>query len=509
MGTLKELILDERLESRVRAAEREKTPPAPQLVRRKPFALAEVEGLVSPGALRRDAIYRRSLIAADVVAAAFALYVSVVGFGGASLEPAMLLALPIVVLLGKLLGLYDRDELVFHKSTLDEAPQHFQLGGFYTLLAWLLAPTLIEGPFERHTAVALWGTAFIATSLMRFSARELARRVAPAERCLIIGRSGTRMRLAGKLTAARPGTEVVGYLPLEDERRKHDRWHGSERRRRTLAMEDLPEIVRQLDVHRVIIIPGDAGSDTMVEAVSRAKASGVKVSILPRLFEVVGSSVEFDDIDGVTVLGVRRFGLSRSSAAIKRGMDMVLAALGLVLLAPLMLAIALAIKLDTRGPVFYRQRRIGRDGKPFRMIKFRSMVVNADELKPALHEFNVAGDGIFKVIDDPRVTRVGRLLRRLSIDELPQLVNVLRGEMSLVGPRPLVPTEDERVDGRFRRRLRLVPGMTGPWQILGPARVPLTEMVGIDYLYGANWSLWLDIKILLRTVGHVLARKGI
>ena len=511
MGTLRELIIDERLEGRVRAAERTRLPaPAPALrPRRRPFDLPEVEGLVSADARKRDAVYRRSLIAADVLAAVAATYLAVVAIGGAALRPAALIGLPIVVVLGKLLGLYDRDELVFHKSTLDEAPKHFQLGGFYALLAWLLAPSVIDGSFERSAGIALWVGAFLSTTAFRFTAREVARRTAPAERCLIIGRSGTRMRLAGKLTAARPGTEVVGYLPLEDERRKHDHWNGNERRRRTLGMTDLHEIVRQLDVHRVIIIPGDAGSDTMVDAVSRAKASGVKVSILPRLFEVVGSSVEFDDIDGVTVLGVRRFGLSRSSAFIKRAMDVVCAGAGLLLMAPLFAVIALAVKLGSRGPVFYRQWRIGRDGRPFRMIKFRSMVEHADELKPALQEFNVAGDGIFKVVDDPRITRVGRLIRKLSLDELPQLINVVRGEMSLVGPRPLVPNEDERVDGRFRRRLRLVPGMTGPWQILGPTRVPLTEMVGMDYLYGANWSLWLDVKILLRTVGHVLARRGV
>jgi exopolysaccharide biosynthesis polyprenyl glycosylphosphotransferase len=421
----------------------------------------------------------------------------------------MLLALPVVVLLGKLLGLYDRDELVFHKSTLDEVPHLFQLAGLYTLLAWLLAGTLIEGEFTRSAGLALWLAAFLLTASFRFTARELARSIAPAERCLIIGRSGTRMRLAGKLTAARPSTEVVGYLPLEDERRGRVGWKGADRRRRALGLDDMPELVRQLDVHRVIIIPGEASGDTLVDAVARAKASGVKVSILPRMFEVVGSSVEFDDIDGVTVLGVRRFGLGRSSERVKRMMDLALATLGLVVLAPLLAAAAIAIKLESRGPVFYRQWRIGRDGKPFRMVKFRSMVQNADELKDALAELNVAGGGLFKIVDDPRITRVGRFIRKLSIDELPQLFNVLHGEMSLVGPRPLVPAEDDRVDGRFRRRLRLVPGMTGPWQILGPARVPLTEMVGIDYLYGANWSLWLDIKILLRTLGHVLSRRGL
>jgi lipopolysaccharide/colanic/teichoic acid biosynthesis glycosyltransferase len=143
------------------------------------------------------------------------------------------------------------------------------------------------------------------------------------------------------------------------------------------------------------------------------------------------------------------------------------------------------------------------------MIKFRSMIDGADALKAALMERSVAGDGLFKIADDPRITRVGRILRKASLDEVPQLINVVRGEMSLVGPRPLIPDEDNRINGRFRRRLRLVPGMTGPWQILGPMRVPLTEMVGIDYLYGANWSLWADVKILIRTVGHVLSRRGV
>jgi exopolysaccharide biosynthesis polyprenyl glycosylphosphotransferase len=508
MTTLQELILDERLESRVRAAGRRHAagsarPPHGE------FAFPEVEGLVSPGAYKRDAVYRRSLVMADVIAAALALYFAIVEAGGAALRPQVLLALPIVILLGKLLGLYDRDELVFHKSTLDEAPQHFQLAGFYTLLTWLLAPVVVDGAFSRSAGLSLWLAAFLMTSVFRFAAREIARHIAPEERCMIIGRSGTRMRLAGKLTAARPSTEVVGYLPLEDERRAHARWKGADRRRRALEIEDLPELVRQLDVHRVIIIPGEADNETMIDSISRAKASGVKVSILPRMFEVVGSSVEFDDIDGVTVLGVRRFGLHRSSARIKRMMDLVLASIGLLIMSPLLAAVAIAIRIETRGPVFYRQWRIGREGRPFQMVKFRSMVRDADVLKEGLASLNVAGGGLFKVVDDPRITRVGRFMRKLSIDEVPQLINVIHGEMSLVGPRPLVPDEDDRVDGRFRRRLRLVPGMTGPWQILGPTRVPLTEMVGIDYLYGANWSLWLDIKILLRTVGHVLRRQGL
>src|SRR4051812_3207236 len=422
MATLQDLVLDERLESRVRAAERRRERARPVAAPESTaFGFPEVEGLVSPGAYRRDAIYRRSLVVADVLAAAIAGYFSVAEVAGASLQPSMLLALPIVVLLGKLLGLYDRDELVFHKSTLDEAPHHFQLAGLYTLLTWLLSPLLIAGAFTRSAGAALWLAAFLLTSSFRFTARELARAVAPAERCMIIGRSGTRMRLAGKLTAARPSTEVVGYLPLEDERRAHASWKGADRRRRALGLDDLHELVRQLDVHRVIIIPGEADGDTLVDAVSRAKASGVKVSILPRMFEVVGSSVEFDDIDGVTVLGVRRFGLGRSSERVKRMMDLVGAAFGLIVLSPLFAIVAIAIKLDTRGPVFYAQSRVGRDGRRFKMVKFRSMVANADDLKAQLAEMNVAGGGLFKVVDDPRITRVGRFIRKASIDELPQL----------------------------------------------------------------------------------------
>jgi lipopolysaccharide/colanic/teichoic acid biosynthesis glycosyltransferase len=207
----------------------------------------------------------------------------------------------------------------------------------------------------------------------------------------------------------------------------------------------------------------------------------------------------------MTMLGIRRFGLARSSRLLKRSFDICVGSLVLVALGPLFLGIALAILLDSRGSIFFRQVRVGRDGKHFRIFKFRSMVADAEDQKESLRALNEAGDGLFKITDDPRVTRVGRFLRRTSLDELPQLLNVLRGEMSLVGPRPLVVDEDAKVIGLDRSRLHLTPGMTGPWQVLG-VRVPMQEMVGIDYLYVANWSLWLDLKVLLRTVRHVVRR---
>jgi lipopolysaccharide/colanic/teichoic acid biosynthesis glycosyltransferase len=158
--------------------------------------------------------------------------------------------------------------------------------------------------------------------------------------------------------------------------------------------------------------------------------------------------------------------------------------------------------------VFFSQKRIGRQGEVFSMLKFRSMVVGADSVKDALRALNEAQGGLFKIDEDPRVTPVGRLMRRTSLDELPQLLNVLRGEMSLVGPRPLVPDEDALIEGWQRRRLAVKPGMTGLWQIFGSARIPMQEMVKIDYLYGANWSIWLDMKILLRTIPYILGRHG-
>jgi lipopolysaccharide/colanic/teichoic acid biosynthesis glycosyltransferase len=173
-----------------------------------------------------------------------------------------------------------------------------------------------------------------------------------------------------------------------------------------------------------------------------------------------------------------------------------------------MIAIAIAIKLDSSGPVFFEQIRVGRNGGRFAILKFRSMVRRADELKPTMLHLNEA-EGLFKIAEDPRVTRVGRLLRRSALDELPQLLNVWRGDMSLVGPRPLVVDEDAKIRGLDRSRLSLTPGMTGHWQVLGSSRIPLQEMVAIDYLYVAHWSLWNDVKLLLRTVPLVLSRRGV
>jgi len=218
--------------------------------------------------------------------------------------------------------------------------------------------------------------------------------------------------------------------------------------------------------------------------------------------------VALDDVGGMPLMGVRGYGLTQSSRLLKRSLDVCGSLTALVLMAPLFVGMALAVKLTSRGPVLFRQKRVGRNGRHFNLLKFRTMYDGADEQKPGLRALNEA-DGLFKIANDPRVTSIGRVLRRTSLYELPQLVNVLRGEMSLVGPRPLVVEEDSRIQGWLRRRLDVTPGMTGIWQVLGSARIPLNEMVKLDYLYRANWSLWLDIKILIRTVPFVLARRGL
>ncbi len=193
----------------------------------------------------------------------------------------------------------------------------------------------------------------------------------------------------------------------------------------------------------------------------------------------------------------------------KRGVDIVGSLLALILLSPLWLLIAVMIKIDSHGPVLFRHRRVGRNAVPFEMRKFRTMVKDADHHKLSLLHLNEAGDGLFKIERDPRVTRFGRFLRSTSLDELPQLLHVLTGKMSLVGPRPLVPEEDERIEGAQRSRLTMRPGMTGVWQVAGASRIPLSEMAVLDAEYVENWSPWGDLKLLFGTVPHVVRRRGI
>ena len=443
----------------------------------------------------REAITRRLLAVADAAAVMVVLFVILNRFGLWAGGIAAAVSVPAVLVVFYLAGLYNRDEVRLGHTTLDEAPLLLQLTGLLTLGTAILLPAAGHGSLGRVGLVALWFASFVAVLCTRTCARGIVRRILTPERCLVVGEMAQAERIRDKIATSAASAEVVGCVPMT--------------RSEVAGLAD-PETIRavaeEVGAHRLIIAgtAADAGSTELVRA---AKAVDVHISVSPQMFDVVGSAVSFDDLEGMMMLGVSRFALPRSSRRLKRALDLVASTIGLVLLSPILAAIALAIRIDSDGPVFFRQTRVGRDGDRFSIVKFRSMVADADQRKEALRPSGGAeGNGLFKLTHDPRITRLGSFLRKTSLDELPQLFNVFRGEMSLVGPRPLVVDEDSQIVGLRRGRLHLTPGMTGPWQLLRN-RVPLEEMVEIDYLYVATWSLWQDLKILVRTVAHV-ARRG-
>jgi exopolysaccharide biosynthesis polyprenyl glycosylphosphotransferase len=468
--------------------------PGPRPMAGSASGAVSIEEGTPPSVLRREARHRRLLGLADAVAVTVALLIVLNVIGSDHAAMVALASMPLVILPFKIAGLYDRDDLRLVHSTLDEVPQLMQLTALFALGVTILQSVMVRGTLGGDQIAGLWLVAFTTIVIGRSLARWLAGRTSPLERCLVIGEPERALRIRERLAASRARAVVVASLPLAAEDVEGLGASGAIR-----------ELVRELDVHRIVVAPSGSDATGTVGMIRIAKAVGVRVSVLPRMFEVVGSAVEFDDIDGMTMLGLRRFGLSQSSRLLKRAFDLVATTIGMVLVAPIMGLIAVAIRLDSKGSVIFRQVRVGRDGRHFSICKFRTMVIDAEARKEELRAHNEAGLGLFKITNDPRVTRVGRFLRRTSLDELPQVFNVIRGEMSLVGPRPLVVDEDAQVLGLDRSRLHLTPGMTGPWQVLG-TRVPMQEMVGIDYLYVANWTLWLDVQILLRTVQHILRR---
>jgi len=448
-------------------------------------------------AARRDAVFRRLLVAADVAAATFGL-AAVTAVGGDRLTAASVVVVPLVVALSKMLGLYDRDELVLSKASLPEAPGLFQLSTLYAIAIWLLESVVFVGALEKVQFVGLGVVVFAVALLGRTVARQLAARLTPPERCLVVGSQFAHRRLEERLGMSKPQHAAELVLRVDLDRREVDE----------LTSGGLRKLVESNYIDRIIVIPGITESDLLLDVIREAKSLGIKVNLLPRFSEVLGSSMIVDEIYGMTMLAVRRFGLNRSSQLVKRGFDLMVGGLSLLAMTPLLLMIAIAIRLESPGGIFFRQTRVGRRGKSFRILKFRTMVVDADAMKEELRHLNES-QGLFKMTQDPRITRVGGWLRRTSMDELPQLLNVLRGDMSLVGPRPLVPEEDRQIEGWYRERLNLAPGMTGQWQVLGSSRIPLQEMVAIDYLYVANWSLWTDVQYLLRTIPHVVMGRGL
>ena len=465
-----------------------------------PVLLADTSA--PPSIRRRDQTYWIAVALADVMAALLVVAVSTAwvptsGLGWSALSVAVLLPL-----VNAASGLYTRDARVLNKNTLDEAPAIFSAATTTTVLAFLFQSLVLSEPLGAKVVGLIWIGLTITVPAYRIIARVTVRRWLPPERTLVMGDAWETRRIADKLGhAVGLKNELVGVVPLADAGIPGAGPSGA-------GFRSFAATVKRLDVHRVLISAGTGAPQLELEAIQAAKALGVKVSVLPRVLEAVGSSASYDYVDGITVLGVPRFGIASGARVVKRTFDIIGSTLIVLVALPAIVAIALAVKLTSPGPIFFRQTRIGRDGEAFSMLKFRSMYDGAHKHQHSLREHNEQEDGLFKMADDPRMTRVGKVLRRTSLDELPQLLNVLRGDMSLVGPRPLVPHEDEQIHGWHRRRLHLTPGMTGPWQVLGSSRIPMDEMVTIDYLYATNWSLWSDIKIILRTIGTVFAFRG-
>ncbi len=350
--------------------------------------------------------------------------------------------------------------------------QHFTTFGLYLVAAIAIA-TMIS--------LLRWSYETLTGSLMRsFGVRR---------RVLLVGDEGQSAHLRDTIGASRSGIdyEFAGHVPFG------------------------PEVLSALQAEHLdeVIVADDGIDETeLLEIVDQAHRRGVRVRIAPRTTQLLVDRGEYVPGQAVPIFDVRPPILAGADWALKRTFDLVVATLIVVIGLPLWLLIALLIKLTSRGPVFYADERVGLGERSFRMLKFRTMVAGAAGKQASLEQANEATGALFKIRNDPRVTTVGRVLRRFSIDEIPNVINVLRGQMSLVGPRPLPLRDYGRLEPWHRRRSNVLPGMTGLWQIAGRSDLTFDDLVRLDFYYLENWSLWLDLTILVRTIPAVLGRRG-
>jgi exopolysaccharide biosynthesis polyprenyl glycosylphosphotransferase len=458
-------------------------------------------------ARRRGAVLTRMLYSGDALAAFLAATVAVAILGEFTSE-----GLTFILCAGLLwpfaafsIGMYRSDQLATWASAVSDVPRGFVA---ILLITWPLFG--IASLLGLDQTITLTFLTVAATATFAATARALVRASlhrAPdlRQRTLIVG-SGV---VAGQVVKKLQNNDQFGLIPVgivDDE--VHDigspdlPWLG--------RISDLDKIIKAQGIDRVIITFTRASHEELLEAIRACRDASVAVDVVPRLFEFLDGVRALDQIGGLPLLSIGVPVMASTSMAAKRGLDVVGSAALIAIFSPVMIGAAIAIKLESRGPIFFRQLRAGRGNKSFKLVKFRSMYTNAEERKLELDEMNEADDGVmFKIKEDPRVTRVGRVIRRFSIDELPQLFNVFRGEMSLVGPRPLIFPETAALEEHWHlRRLELRPGITGPWQVYGRSQSPFQEMVRFDYQYVAGWSLARDIEILLATLPAVMSGRG-
>jgi len=350
-------------------------------------------------------------------------------------------------------------------------------------------------------------TIFLSLSRLgkRSARNQLRRRGLGVDRLLIVG-AGEVGRTVMRNIVAQPslGFQIVGFVDDDPDK-------GSTDIGRFKALgntANIPKLVKVQDIDEVIITLPWMYHRKIVSIIAQCEREQVRVRIVPDIFQMTLSHLDTVDLGGIPMIGVREVSISSSQRLFKRAMDVVLSLMALIVALPIFLVIALAIKLDSVGPVIFAQIRVGKNEQLFACYKFRSMKASAEEEKGELLDRNEVDGPIFKIRDDPRITQVGRFLRRTSIDELPQLFNVLMGHMSLVGPRPALPSEVQRYQPWHKRRLEVPPGLTGLWQVSGRSELTFDEQVLLDLYYIENWSPVLDVQILLRTLPKVLLGEG-
>ncbi|HJU37620.1 MAG TPA: sugar transferase [Gaiellaceae bacterium] len=430
------------------------------------------------------------LAAGDVFAIAAAAVI--VGLWGSGPGAALLLVLsaPIWIVTAKLAGLYDRDHRTLRHLTVDELPW---------LVVWTLSSTalltLLVTPFpaldlSSDDRLLVWGTALGLGFTFRAGMRAIWRSATAPQRVLIVGDGPLAQAVVRKL-------ELFPDIHAEIAGRVENC---------SVLHERLDEFGENVD--RIVIACSELSEDLLERLLPFCRLRAVKLTVVPPTRGMFGTATHLTHIAELPLLDYNTWDISRTTVALKRVFDVVVASLGLVAAFPLFLVVGLATLLDSGLPIFFRQTRGGQRARPFQMLKFRTMVRDAEARLPSLVRFDELADPMFKLKADPRVTRVGRLLRRTSLDELPQLINVLRGEMSIVGPRPEQVDLVERYAPEHRFRLHVKPGITGPMQVYGRGELTFDERLAVEREYVENLSLARDARILLMTLPAVFGKRG-
>ncbi|MEX2548799.1 MAG: sugar transferase [Nitriliruptoraceae bacterium] len=418
--------------------------------------------------------------------------------------PVAIAITPLWLLLFHLAGAYRPEYL----NAGGDAVRRFVAGVVAGVLAIGFTSFLLNLQLSRLFVVFVAGYVLIGGALLRWALRRYVRtrqaRGELVQRALLVGTDTDALQLAATLASDPDSSyQLVGYL--DDDRPAGEVVDGA----RVLGRPAQAEaIAAEHGIGVVIVSPGGVSPGTLRDVTIALEGTPVDLAVAPSLFQVVTRRMTIETVGNVPILHVDQIRLGRFRQILKRSLDLVAATVLLIVTSPLWLAAAILVRTSSPGPVLFRQERSGRDGEPFQILKFRTMVADAEQRLAEVQHLNEADGVLFKIADDPRLTEIGRVLRRWSIDELPQLINVLRGDMSMVGPRPPLPDEVDRYEPWHLRRLRVRPGLTGVWQVSGRSDVPFDEAVRLDLFYIESWSLGTDLWLLARTIPAVLRRDG-